>query len=87
MLGATVWPLIMLAGMRGGPHLKPAIVVAALVMLPIIVLLHELGHVLTARLLRLEVPLITIGRGPVLWTGQLIGPFYFGFDGVRSWHS
>src|ERR1700722_37361 len=36
-------------------------------------LLHELGHFLTARLLGLDAILITLGLGPKVWSGKIFG--------------
>jgi hypothetical protein len=47
--------------------------IAAALMLPLLVLLHELGHFLTARLVGLEPSLVTLGVGRKLWSGKLLG--------------
>lgn len=53
---------------------------ALLLLLPtLLVPLHELGHVLAARLVGIEVPAVIIGRGPLLATTRLFGAAW-------SWH-
>jgi len=54
---------------------------AAIVIQPLILLLHELGHFITARLVGLDPLLITLGVGPNLWTGKILSvPI-----SVRTW--
>ena len=51
-----------------------------LLLLPIfLVTLHELGHVLAAKLLGIEVPAVIVGRGPLLMTSRIFGTAW-------SWH-
>jgi len=51
----------------------PELLVTALFIQPLLVLLHELGHFYTGRLLRLEPIEVTVGVGPKLWSGALGG--------------
>jgi hypothetical protein len=39
----------------------------------LVVVLHELGHFLSARLLKLEAYLVTLGEGPEMWRGKIVG--------------
>ena len=48
------------------------------------VILHEMGHLLAARLLRLHPFGVLIGHGPTVWEGSLFG-LYWTFDGGRHW--
>jgi tetratricopeptide (TPR) repeat protein len=48
------------------------LLLAAIVIQPLILLLHELGHFLTAQLVGLDPQLITLGVGPNLWTGTIL---------------
>jgi Peptidase family M50 len=49
------------------------LIIAACLMQPLLVVLHELGHFITAQLLGLEASLISIGVGPKLWSGKILG--------------
>jgi len=72
VFGAIVLPLIFLLALV--PNAKTsivAVIVAAFVMQPLIVVLHELGHFGTARLLGLQASLITLGAGHKLWSGRV----------------
>jgi Peptidase family M50 len=48
------------------------LVIIAVVMYPLFVILHELAHALTARAVRLEVTLVRLGSGPLLWAGKAL---------------
>jgi Zn-dependent protease len=74
VLGVIFLPLFFLLGFKkntGAPF--PELVIAACFILPLLMVLHELGHFLTARLLGLQAELITFGIGPKLWSGKILG--------------
>jgi len=74
VLVTIVVPIFLLLALKGRTAAKmPELMFAALIMLPLQMLLHELGHFLTARLLGLDAILITLGSGPKLWSGRLLG--------------
>jgi hypothetical protein len=67
-------PLIFLAGVKGkSSAIFSSLLLAALLIHALALLLHELGHLLTARLLGLEVSLMTLGVGPRVWGGNIMG--------------
>jgi hypothetical protein len=67
-------PIFFLSGFRGGKNIVlPPLLLAAFLMQPLTVLLHEMGHFLTARWLGLEPWLIRLGVGPQLWAGRFLG--------------
>jgi hypothetical protein len=43
------------------------LLLAACVMLPSLIILHGLGHLLVAKVLRLEANVMSLGLGPKLW--------------------
>jgi hypothetical protein len=49
------------------------LMIIATLILPIITILHELGHAITARTVGLEVTLITIGTGRFVWAARVLG--------------
>jgi hypothetical protein len=69
------FPLIFVMGLSDSPTnpLTAKIVLATLVIEPALIVLHELGHFLTARLLGLDAWLMTLGVGPPLWSGKIFG--------------
>jgi Tetratricopeptide repeat len=74
LFGAIALPLVFLLAVQ--PSAKRqifAVIIAAFVMQPLIVVLHELGHFITARLLGLQASLITLGAGHKLWSGKIFG--------------
>jgi Zn-dependent protease len=74
LFGAIALPVMFLLALE--PNAKRqivAVILAAFVMQPLIVVLHELGHFLTARLLGLQASLITLGAGYKLWSGRILG--------------
>ena len=74
MAGAVLLPIFFLFALTGNKSvIFPELLIAALIMLPVAMLLHELGHFLTARVLGLDAILITLGVGPKVWSGKLIG--------------
>ncbi len=66
-------PFFVTAGHRDWNGQTFLLILAGCVMLPSLILLHELGHFLTARLLGLKSNLITMGVGKKLWSGRLLG--------------
>ncbi len=64
VLGALAWPFLIVIH-RDGELTLPVMLFGILVS-PVIVLLHELGHALTGRALGLEIGLISIGHGPIV---------------------
>ena len=81
-LASTIWPIFFLCALRSGAHTAfLELLLAAVVMQPLILLLHELGHFLTAQLVGLRPLLITLGIGPTRWSGKILGiPII-----VRTW--
>jgi len=74
LFGAIGLPIFFLLVLE--PNAKRQIVtvvIAAFVMQPLIVVLHELGHFVTARFLGLQASLITLGAGDKLWSGRILG--------------
>jgi Zn-dependent protease len=74
LFGAIGLPIFFLLALE--PNAKRQIVtvvIAAFVMQPLIVVLHELGHFVTARFLGLQASLITLGAGDKLWSGRILG--------------
>jgi len=72
---ALLFPLttLMLAAERAYTTPGGWMVVVALLMYPVVVLAHELGHATAAYLLGLEIGAIGIGHGRILWRGALRG--------------
>lgn len=73
LFGVIAVPVFLVMSME--PNAKRHIaylVIAALLMQPLIVVLHELGHFLTARMLGLEASLIILGTGRKLWGGRIL---------------
>jgi tetratricopeptide (TPR) repeat protein len=67
-------PLFFLIGFKEkSSAIFPELLLAACLIEPLALILHEMGHFLTARLLGLEVSLITLGVGPNIWTGNVLG--------------
>ena len=66
-------PFFVAMGHRDWTGQTLLLIVAGCLMLPCLILLHELGHFLTARLLGLKSNLITVGAGKKLWSGRLLG--------------
>jgi Zn-dependent protease len=66
-------PTMYIAGTRGTQQvgLGGLMTISALI-LPIITILHELGHAITAKAVGLEVTLITIGTGPFVWAAKVL---------------
>jgi hypothetical protein len=81
-LAGTILPIFFVYAFTSHTHpvfLK--LLLAAVVIQPLILLLHELGHFLTARLVGLEPLLINLGVGPQQWTGKILSvPI-----SVRTW--
>jgi peptidase M50-like protein/tetratricopeptide repeat protein len=74
IFGVFFMPLFLLAGLRGSSAaVTPGLLFAAAIMQPSLVVLHELGHFLTARLMGLEPSLISLGVGPKIWGGKILG--------------
>ncbi|MGO9935303.1 MAG: site-2 protease family protein [Steroidobacteraceae bacterium] len=74
IFGVFFMPLLFLVAVRGSSSVvTAALLLAAAVIQPMLVILHELGHFLTARLLGLEPSLISLGVGPKLWGGKILG--------------
>jgi Zn-dependent protease len=66
-------PTIYIAGTRGTQQVGlGGLVIIATLILPIITILHELGHAITARAVGLEVTLITIGTGRFVWAAKVL---------------
>lgn len=66
-------PTIYIAGTRGTQQVGlGGLMIIATLILPIITILHELGHAITARAVGLEVTLITIGTGRFVWSTQVL---------------
>lgn len=67
-------PLFFLAGFKNKATVVfPKLLLATCLIQPLTLILHEFGHWLTARLLGLEVSLISFGAGPKVWTGKIFG--------------
>ena len=67
-------PLFFLVGFKDKASVVfPRLLLAACLIQPLSLTLHEIGHLLTARLLGLEVSLISFGAGPRVWTGKILG--------------
>jgi Peptidase family M50 len=74
IFGGALLPILLVIGFtRNKGIIFPELLVAALIMQPLAMLLHELGHFLTARLLGLDAILITLGVGPKVWSGKIFG--------------
>jgi hypothetical protein len=74
IFGVFFMPLFFLVAIRGNSTVVTAkLLLAAVVIQPLLVILHELGHFLTARLLGLEPSLISLGVGPKIWGGKILG--------------
>jgi Zn-dependent protease len=66
-------PTIYIAGTRGTQQVGlGGLMITAALILPIITVLHELGHAITARAVGLEVILITIGTGRFVWAAKVL---------------
>jgi len=75
VFGAMFLPILFLMGFRDH-HSRmgfAGLVVAACLIQPLLVLSHELGHFLSARLLGLEATLVILGAGPKVWSGKILG--------------
>jgi peptidase M50-like protein len=70
-------PVIFLVAIRGiGGASFVELIIAASLLQPFLVILHELGHALTARIVGLEVALLTLGTGKNWGSGKLLNvPF------------
>lgn len=66
-------PFFVAMGHRDWTGQTLLLILGGCLMLPCLIVLHELGHLLTARLLGLKSTLITIGVGKKLWSGRLLG--------------
>jgi hypothetical protein len=75
IFGVFFMPLLFLVAIRGNSTVVTAkLLLAAVVIQPSLVIMHELGHFLTAQLLGLEPSLISIGVGAkLLWRGKILG--------------
>jgi hypothetical protein len=82
MLGVIYWGLVKQPGW--GSHLTGIfllLVTPALLIIP-----HELGHALTARLVKFRDVRVVIGVGPPLWVGKVFGfPWVFNRYWVGGW--
>jgi len=70
-------PVIFLVAIRGdGDASFLELIIAASLLQPFLVIVHELGHVVTARIVGLEVALLTLGSGKKWGSGKLLNvPF------------
>jgi membrane-associated protease RseP (regulator of RpoE activity) len=69
----VVGPTLYIAGTRGTQQVGlGGLMIIATLILPIITILHELGHAITARAVGLEVTLITIGTGRFVSAGKVL---------------
>jgi tetratricopeptide (TPR) repeat protein len=67
-------PTIYLAGTRGTQTIGlGGLMIIAALFLPVITILHELGHAIAATTAGLEVTLITIGTGRFVWAAKVLG--------------
>lgn len=67
-------PLFFLIGFKEKSSVMfSGLLLAACLIQPLALILHELGHLLTARLLGLEVSLVSLGAGPRVWAGNTLG--------------
>ncbi len=74
LLSTTLGPVFILVMIRRGDvNLTVPKLLLACLLPPIGVIAHELGHALVGRLLGLEIGLITIGYGQVLWRFEVGG--------------
>lgn len=72
-MAGLLWPLPLLA-LQGNPEpLLPCLEMAGLllILIPAAIIAHELGHALAAWLLGMEVGLVDIGHGRVVWRLEL----------------
>jgi Zn-dependent protease len=75
--GLVFLPVIFLVAIRGvdGASFVELIIAASLLQ-PFLVVLHELGHIITARMVGLEVPILTLGSGKKWGSGKVLNvPF------------
>ena len=74
IFGVLLLPLLiaLLAFKDKSPLIFPRLLLAACVIQPLVLILHEFGHVLTARLLGLEVNRVTLGVGPTIWAVKIM---------------
>jgi hypothetical protein len=74
IFGILFLPLLFLVGFRDKSDvIFPRLLLATCLIQPLTLILHELGHLLTARLLGLEVSLVSFGMGPKVWVGKILG--------------
>jgi tetratricopeptide (TPR) repeat protein len=73
IVGILFVPLVLIIALEGGSNVSfLRLLLAAPVIQPLLVILHELGHFLTGRLLGLEPSLIRLGVGRKLWGGTIL---------------
>jgi tetratricopeptide (TPR) repeat protein len=66
-------PPIYLAATRGVEQIGLiGLVIIAVLIYPLLIILHELAHALTARAVGLEVTLVRLGSGPCVWAGNAL---------------
>lgn len=75
IFGGLLLPLLitLLSFKDRSPLVFPRLLLAACLIQPLVLILHELGHWLTARLLGLEVNRVTFGVGPTIWAAKIMG--------------
>ena len=75
VFGILFFPLLitLLSFKDKSPLIFPRLLLAACLIQPLVLILHEFGHWLTARLLGLEVNRVTVGVGPTIWAAKIMG--------------
>ncbi len=64
--------LILVVSQRGLGDVTLPVLLTTCLMAPVSIIVHELGHAVTARFLGLEVGAVIIGIGPRLWRGEVL---------------
>lgn len=74
IFGGVFFPMLFIVALRRSSTVENlTLLLAAVLMQPLLVASHELGHFLTARAVGLEPSLISLGIGPTLWRGKILG--------------